>query len=87
MTYNVKKSEECQEMVKMRTESKDKKKISFKKLVRKKTKENFLNIAFKRVDICVSFNQVVISISSLVKIVIMLLKCLWSKPMQNFRNT
>ena len=47
MTYNVKKSEECQEMVKMRTESKDKKKISFKKLVRKKTKENFLNISFQ----------------------------------------
>ena len=46
MTYNVKTSKECQEMIKVKTESKVKKKISFKKLVRKKTKENFSNIAF-----------------------------------------
>ena len=46
MTYNVKKSKECEEMIKVKMESKEKKKISFKKLVRKKTKENFSNIAF-----------------------------------------
>ena len=46
VTYNVKKSQECAEMIKVKVESKDEKEIGFKKLVRKKTKKNYLNIAF-----------------------------------------
>ena len=46
VTYNVKKGQECAEMVKVKMESKDGKEIAFKKLVRKKTKEKYLNIAF-----------------------------------------
>ena len=46
VTYNVKKSQECAKMIKVKIESKDEKKIAFKKLVRKKTEEKYLNIAF-----------------------------------------
>ena len=46
MTYNVKNRQECAEMIKVKVESKDEKEIAFKKLVRKKTKEKYLNIAF-----------------------------------------
>ena len=46
VTYNVKNSQECANMIKVKLESKDEKEIVFKKLARKKPKEKYLNIAF-----------------------------------------